>query len=203
MNNYYPCYDDLINHLLDFMQMPEDFESLLVPHLTRPITYTQHTLVLKPGDVAKFAYWPVDGYLRIYKKYQPETDREFFKQKTIEISLPGRIYLPADSYMNETAVDYYLEIVKGSTMVAFSHLSFISLGEQIPEVFLLAGKVMAAAEKDWHKKMEMCKVTSWEGYLQFLEHFDVSVKDFIAQQHIASYIGISAEELSRLKHKDN
>jgi hypothetical protein len=198
---YYPCYDDLLGHLLTFMQMPERFKNLLFQHLTEPITYNEDTSVLKPDQVARMAYWQVKGYLRSYKEFKPEADREMLKQKTIDISLPRKIWLPAKSFMIESEVDYHLEITKGSTMVGFSHDAFMEMGKQMPEVFMLANKIIGAAETDWHMKMEMCRVFNREGYATFLDHFGLEVEHFIEQQHIASYIGMRPEELSRIKRK--
>ena len=202
MNDYHPCYDDLINHLLDKMPMPERFPDLLIPHLTPPITYYENTLVLDMGTVANMAYWPVNGYTRSYVKYKPEEDREYYKQKTVDISLPGQIDLPVNSYMNQEGAEYFMEIAKGSTMVGFSYASFMELYKDMPEVALLALKIVSAAEAHWLVKMDICKVTCKSGYRRFLGYFGEEVVDYVDQQHIASYIGTTSEELSRIKKGD-
>lgn len=202
MNDYYPCYDELIVHLLDKMPMPERFPDLLIPHLTPPITYHENTPVLKIGEVADMAYWPVKGYTRSYVKIKPEEDREYYKQKTVDVSLPGIISLPVNSYMNQQDAEYYMEMAKGSTMVGFSYASFMALCEEMPEVALLALKIVSAAEAHWLVKMDICKVTCKAGYKRFLDYFGEEVTDFVEQQHIASYIGTTSEELSRIKKGD-
>lgn len=202
MDQYYPCYDELIAHLLAVMPMPERFPDLLIPHLTPPITYHEHTQALNIGQIADMAYWPVKGYTRSYTKYKPEEDREYYKQKTVDISLPRIISLPVNSYMNQQGAEYFMEIAKGSTMVGFSYTSFMALCKDMPEVALLALKIVSAAEAHWLVKMEICKVTCKSGYRRFMGYFGEEVVDYVDQRHIASYIGTSSEELSRIKKGD-
>ncbi|WEK20503.1 MAG: hypothetical protein P0Y49_05050 [Candidatus Pedobacter colombiensis] len=194
MNNHH-LYVDLIRHLLSFMQMPKGFVSLLLPCLVPPKTYTEDTTVLKFGEIANMIYWPVKGYIRAYKEIMPEEDRMFTKQKTIDISSPGRMAFPINSFINQVEADYFLEITKGSTVIGFSYTSFIALSKQMPEVALLILKMVGLDQNNWLLKMEMCKVFNWDGYLLFLDHFGMEVTNFIKQQDIASYIGMSAEEL--------
>jgi hypothetical protein len=199
MKKNYPFHDGLIAHLLNFMDMPECFADLLRPHLTPLITYHEDTLVLRPNETAQMAYWPVRGYMRFYSTYYPKADSMEMKQQTIDISCPERICLASDSFMNRTPVDFYCEICKGSAMIGFSYDSFMELGKEIPEVGMLASKIVGAANTEWHKKNQMCKVNGTKGYKDFLAHFGKYVESYIFQKHIASFIGRSPERLSRIR----
>ncbi|HKG05026.1 MAG TPA: hypothetical protein VKB19_01140, partial [Pedobacter sp.] len=155
--------------------------------------------VFGPKDIADLAFWPVSGYIRYYEMVKPEEDCENFVQKTLDISLPGKISLAVNSFMNQVPLGYYAEIQKGSTFISFNHKSFQELSAFMPEVKDLALKIVAAGEQDWHLKMEMCKVKCAEGYEKFLDYFGSNVTDFVEQQHIASYLGMAPEELSRIR----
>lgn len=199
MKNHQSSHDELIAHLLTFMEMPGDFPDLLRPALSSEIEYHKETIINHPSTVADLAFWPVRGYTRVYKSLKPEPDREHYVQQTIDISLPGKVSLAANSFMNRVPVGNYFVIQKGSIMINFSYQSFMDLGAKMPEVKDLALKIVAAGEADWHDKMEMCKVKCADGYAKFLDHFDPVVEEFVDQRHIASYIGMASEELSRLK----
>ncbi|WP_316788510.1 hypothetical protein [Pedobacter frigoris] len=199
MNTYPPEYDDLLAHLLSFTPMPTEFRSLLFPELKGPFDYTEHSPVLKPDETAQTAYWPISGYLRRYTTYKPEADREYEEEKTTDISVPGKIYLPSHSFMNQVPVDFSLETRKGSRMITFSYDSFITMAEKMPEVYQLANLILGDAEQHWLKKIEICKVNSKEAYEGFKKFFSDPVgKGFLLQKQVASYIGISEEELSRI-----
>lgn len=199
MYNLSPNQENLIAYLLGIMEMPLEFADLLKPHLSKEITYYEDTQVLKANEVAEVAYWPVSGYIRSYIVVQPEADREYYQQKTIDISLPGKVSFAANSFINNVEADFNMEIAKGSVMIEFARDSFIELVKIMPEVNALALKIVSASEKDWHKKMEICKNLAHDGYRTFLDHFSAEVESFIYKKHIASYIGTSAENLSRIR----
>ena len=197
---HHPCHDEIIAHLLKKMpEIPAEFPVLVRPLLSAPFTVKEDLIILSPGDIADLAFWPVEGYIRCFTEFKKEEDRERYDQKTIEISLPGKIWLPVDSYMNRNPVDFYVEISKGTTLVAFSRKSFEELVAAMPEVGLLALAIISAAEHDWLKKLEMCKVNGKTGYETFLGFFGFSVESFIWLMHIANYIGLNRGSLSRIR----
>ncbi|HMI05738.1 MAG TPA: hypothetical protein VK541_24835 [Pedobacter sp.] len=199
MKRYHPCFDQLIEHLLAFLpNIDPRFSDLLRPLLTAPFTVKDDLLILKPGDIADYAFWPVEGFIRSYRKYKPDEDREYYEQKTTSISSPEKISLCSNSYMNRKPVDFYVEIPKGSTMVAFSHTAFQIIGSKIPQVATLALNILSDAEDDWQKRVEICQVKGLEGYRTFLDAF-TEVESFIYLKHIASCIGMSPEHLSRIR----
>ena len=179
--------------------MPPQFADLLKPHLSKEITYHQDTQVLKADSVTEVAYWPVRDYIRSYTLVQPEADREYYQQKTIDISLPGKVSFAANSFMNNTEADFNMEIAKGSVMIEFKRDSFVELGQVMPEVNQLALKIVSTGEKDWHKKMGICRNLAHDGYKTFLDLFNAEVESFIYKKHIASYIGTTPENLSRIR----
>lgn len=192
-------YPALLAFLKSFeQQMPGGFDVLLYRKLIKPVYYAQDTVVLRPGEVAEYAYWPIKGFTRTYVEFKPEADSELIKQKTVGISRPGRISLPANSFMNKTKSEYFLEITKGSIMVAFSRKAFMSLGKKMPEVFILANQIIAreAEERDFER--EMRAVEKALGYKLFLEHYE-GAESFIYLKDIANFIGTTQETLSRVR----
>jgi hypothetical protein len=199
MKHYHPCFDELIAHLLAFLpDIDKRFPDLLRPLLSEPFTTKEDLIILKPGQVADFAYWPVSGFSRSFKLVKPEEDRVYTEEKTISVSFPGKIDLCPDSFMNRNAVDFFVEVARGSTMVAFSHTAFQTISREIPEVAILATNIISDANEDWKKRVEICKVKGLAGYRTFLETFK-DVESFISLKHIASCIGVSAAHLSRIR----
>ena len=66
-----------------------------------------------------------------------------------------------------------------------------SLGRKIAEFYFL--------EKE-KKELEMALMDATERYLLFREQFP-TLEQLVQQYHIASYLGVSATQLSRLRHK--
>jgi hypothetical protein len=169
MKHYHPCFDELIAHLLTFLpDIDPRFPDLLRPLLSYPFTVKNDLQIFKPGDIADYAFWPVEGFIRFYERYKPhEDDSEEEFQKTISTSFPGKIALCADSFMNQNPVNICVEILKGSTMVAFSHSAFQTIGAQIPQVATLALNILSDAEEDWKRRVQICRVKGLAGYQLF------------------------------------
>jgi hypothetical protein len=193
-------YPQLLKYLLGFEQkMPAEFDGLLFPKLTLPVYYPEDTLVLRPNEIASRAYWPITGFTRTYEEYKPENDSETVKQKTVGISVPGKVTLPANSFMNQSKSRYFVEITKGSTMIGLSYEAFKDLGTQMPEVFMLSNQIVTKEDEDREIERKMRAADRTQGYKLFLEHFGPEVESFIFQMHIACFIGMSPETLSRIR----
>lgn len=196
-NDWYPA---LLSFLLSFeQQMPGSFGDLLLPRLSKPLYYAEDTPVLKKGDVATDAYWPIEGYLRTFEKYKPEEDREHLKQKTVGISVPGKVSLLSSSFMNQSPSAYFQEISKGSTMVSFSYTDFKEMGAQMPEVYILANQIIAMENEDREIERKMRAMKKARGYAAFLKHFGTEVESFIYQMHIASFMDTNPATISRIR----
>lgn len=193
-------YPALLAYLMSFEQvMPSIFNKSLFPKLVLPIYYPEDTVVLKPGDVAVMAYWPITGYIRTYVEYKPEPDREQIKQKTIAVSVPGKVSLASNSFMNQSKSEYFMEITRGSTIVGFSRKAFMELGKKMPEIFMLANQIVAKESEERDFEREMRAVERALGYQMFLDHYGIVAESFIFLKDIASFIGMSQETLSRIR----
>lgn len=129
--------------------------------------YHEDTPVLKPGQTANLAYWPVKGYTRSYRLFKPEEDCELWKQKTIDISIPGKVTLAEDSFMSQKPADFYMIIEKGSTMISFGYDSFMLMGKTMPEVYILANRILAAVKKDQQEQKYMSNMLRAKGMRLF------------------------------------
>ncbi|MES2456997.1 MAG: hypothetical protein V4594_15695 [Bacteroidota bacterium] len=199
MKTYHPCYDKLIAHLLTFLpDIDPRFRELLWPLLSDPITAKKDIQILKPGEVAEYAYWPVTGFIRSYEIFKPKADSEATQQKTISVSSPDKIALNADSFMNRNPSDCWMEISKGSTVVEFSYSSFKDLMKLIPDVAILALNIVSDAQEDWKRRVKICQVQGLHGYVKFLETF-VDVERYIRLKNIASCIGMTPKNLSDIR----
>jgi hypothetical protein len=196
--NYPLCYYELLAHLLTFMEMPAHFDKLLFSHLIPPITYDEDTLLFNPDQVANMAFWPVIGFLRTYKKFKPEEDCEKMEQITKHMSVPKRVFLLEDCFMNGAFAGCFMEIAKGSTVVGFSNSSFVEMAEEMPEVALLALKVISSSRIDLQMRTDICKVPCDVGYQMLLDNF-TNVEAFVYQKHIATYMGTTPGNLSRVR----
>ena len=106
------------------------------------------------------------------------------------IALYGRKKIPAVSY---------IECIKEATLYSLSKSEFDTLCINHPNVALLHKKKMELAFASFQNRiLENLTLTAKQQYLNFLNAYPAITND-VKNYHIASYLGITKESLSRIR----
>lgn len=187
-------FDQINKHLLKFVDLSEDelsyFNSILeikkVP---------KKTILLHEGDVCNFEAFINKGCIRNY--YIDENGFEVILQFAIEDWWVSDIA----SFHAHTASNIFIETLEDCELLILSPQTKEALLTKVPKLErmfrLMVQKNLSVLQNRFLKTIT---TSAQEKYVDFLERYP-TIPQRVAQHYIASYLGISAEFLSKVRTK--
>lgn len=150
-------------------------------------------LLIRHGQVVKNTYFVIDGCLRSYGI--DESDKEH----TLQFAIKG--WWISDFiavYTNEPAT-LNVEAIKDSYVIAFNTKDLDEIHTLFPEFEAFQRKNLERHVVSLHKRiLNQLQLTAHERYNVFLKQYP-DIEQFTPNYHIASYLGITQESLSRIR----
>ena len=151
--------------------------------------------LLQEGDVCKYMGFIVKGAGRMY------TIKGNSQETTIRLAIESWWLGDYESYNLQTPSLYYIEMTEDSNVLLITHPDLKSLVREVPAVDLMIQEIdrkrTIATQRRIHSSISL---DAQERYDLFAKTYPEFVKRF-PQNTIASYLGISAETLSRVRKK--
>lgn len=157
-------------------------------------TYPKNQVLLAEGAVSKAFYFVIKGCLRLYYLSNGEEKTAFFYAENMFVSS----FL---SFTKQLPSTHYIATIEASTLVRFDFRSVENYISYSPKFSMLA-RIMMEEELAIYQKIIASFVTmnAEQRYLAFAqEHGDLLQR--IPQHHIATYLGVSPETLSRIRKR--
>ncbi|GAB5464847.1 MAG: Crp/Fnr family transcriptional regulator [Candidatus Kapaibacteriales bacterium] len=146
------------------------------------------------GERSDRFYFNAQGFVRLYYNVDGEEKTAFFYPK-------GTFVSDFDSYVNDTPSKVNFQALEDTRLIILDKENAEKSLMQIPEMAILAVRFMEM-EMVLHQKLIKSILTESpeERYKNLLENSpEIIAKS--PSKHIASYLGIAPEHLSRLKNK--
>jgi CRP-like cAMP-binding protein len=150
------------------------------------------TIVIEEGAVADSFYFLVEGAFRSYllKDGEDVTDYFFFENSFASDY--------ASLYAQKPSV-FYLEALENSQVVQIRRKDLLALAQQ-DQLFAAFGRVQAEmAFVEIEERMRLLHHESLETRFRWMMNKFPQVFQRVPQYHIASYLGVKPESLSRIK----
>ena len=168
----------------------EAFEDL--SRLFETITIDKNDYLLKEGDRPLHCYFLEEGVVRVYyNKDGNEYNKTFF--------VPGMFPTAITSLITGELSRISFQALTSCRVTRFSYPEFRALFEKHRDLESLLLRIM---EIQWVKKekhdIEMVTNDATQNYLIFRKEFG-GLENVIQQYHIASYLGITPIQLSRIR----
>ena len=185
---------DLLEVLGRIAPLSEAYHKRLKDQLETPIFPARHIL-LRPGDIARQLHFVSSGIVRIY--HLDEMGRE----KTIHFMGPGELVVDVASFFDQTPTTEYLETLQETTLQSLSWFQLNTFyadfaeGNYIGRIMTQQYLVLAV-----QKYTELLTASTEQRYFNLLAKYPM-IELQVTQGHIASYLGISRETLSRLRNE--
>lgn len=188
----YSQINESISRYVSFSKEELDILNSLLEYRTVP----KKTIMLHEGEMCNFEAFVVKGCVRKY--YIDENGFEVILQFAIENAWVGDISF--SMYENKGS-NIYIETLEDSEFLIFSPETKEELFEKAPRFErafrILLQRHLAVTQ---NRLFNTIAKSATEKYLEFLEHYP-TLPQRVAQHYIASYLGISAEFLSKVRTK--
>jgi CRP-like cAMP-binding protein len=161
--------------------------------MAKSLTVKKDEFFLRAGEIPHYIGFNVSGLLRLYYiDYNGiETNKHFCFENTLVISYSAFLLRGESKLFIQALEDTQLFVIDHAT---YSELLNSHIGWQIA-ARKLAEMLFILKEK---RESELLINTAQERYLQFLEDYP-NLEQRLNQYHIASYLGITPESLSRIR----
>jgi CRP-like cAMP-binding protein len=165
-------------------------ESVLI---VRP--YKLGEVIVKSGDTARYMMFVNAGYLMTYY-----TDKEG-NDHVISFATAGWWCGDVYSLNNEPVTIYTTKALSDGELLLLPRLAHLQLFEKFPvfERYFRVFFHQSVLRNQW-RLIENYSTAAEERYKSFVNRF-VGIEQYVPQKHIASYLGITPEFLSKVRKK--
>lgn len=186
-------YDQILKKLAQFITLDKNEEGLFLSKLIVK-NYRKKELILKEGNVCKYAYFINSGCLRYYYNINGE-------ENTAQFFFENGWYTDYDSFLTGKPSKQNIEALEKSELLLISIEDLQELYKEIPK-FERMGRMMAESSfLGIRQRNEMLgNHTAEERYIALMNERP-KVFERIPQHYIASYLGIKPQSLSRIRKR--
>lgn len=156
-------------------------------------TFPAKTTLLKENEICEHAYFVVSGLLRrFYKQDDKEVTCTFIK--------PNHWAVSPDSFYDQKPGHDYLETITETQVVYISYKDVQELCTSFPELYIVDNYYLRAMIIQTITHSRMLRLKASDRLAFFMDaHFDLF--SIAPQKHIASFLGLAEETLSRRRGK--
>ncbi len=168
-------------------------ESELLARSFEKLHLSKHNLLLEPGQHVYEQYYVVDGCLRTY--YIDPTGKEH----TVQFAIADWWISDYTAFFNSSIAVMHIECIQEATLFKISKKDMELLYEAIPRLESFFRKKMERAFASFQKRIiSNLAQSASERYLNFI-HTYPNIEQNVKNYHIASYLGITTQSLSRIR----
>ncbi|WP_338790645.1 Crp/Fnr family transcriptional regulator (plasmid) [Bernardetia sp. Wsw4-3y2] len=184
--------EELRTYLNQYFKINESEWNLLQAIIQNQKFDTKQLLV-QSGQVSKYIYFIRSGLLRVFHLNKGKEISTYF-------ACDGQFISTFESLITQKPSTEYLETIEATEVYAISYKKLIDLYEQNPK-FEKIGRMLA--EQNYlcikNRTYNFQTQTAKERYLEFINTYHQKIIQRVPQKQLASYLGIEAESLSRIR----
>lgn len=188
-NNFSP----LISIFKKFHPLNDEIERRINQH-TFPISYKKNKYLVSPVDRNKYLFLIVKGVVRGFIKDGTSEITTWISKENEVVGTIRNLWIDGDS-------EEYLQALEDVDLIAIPHVLSEYLYENYPEANIVGRKMMELYYRSAEERAYLCRISSAEKrYKRFLLSFPDLINR-VSLKHIASFLAIRLETLSRIRAK--
>ena len=168
-------------------------ERIHIEHTFEQLNLKKGELLLKANDIVDHQYYVSDGCLRTFF-----IDRDA-KEHTLQFAIKDWWISDYTSYFTNTKSILSIECIQHATIYKISKENIESLYLEIPKLETFFRKKLEGAFASFQKRiLSSLSQSAKERYASFTQTYP-NIEQQVKNYHIASYLGITTESLSRIR----
>ena len=172
---------------------PENLDVVLT-HFEE-ITVKRGTNLLQPGEICKYVYFVCQGCLQVY--VFDAQGREFTRELYVEEQWVTDIF----GFQNQQPSSEYIKCVEPCKMLRVHYDSFQKLSQEFPQFASIYRQILEVSYTNTVYRVNTLTSMDALDRLRWLKENKPRIMSRLSGKLIASYLGISAETMTRLKAK--
>lgn len=186
----------LINNILKFVKLDPEEEKLLETFWTEK-TLGKGDFLLRNGEVCRTDNFVVRGALKAFY-----INAENGKEEILYLAIDEWWATDIESFQKQRPSIYSIQAIKETTLLQIRYDAFQAMLHQIPKLERFFRIILENYLGSLQRRIILNNVNDAEQrYFEFLERYP-EIAEKVPQYLIASYLGISAEFLSRIRKKN-
>lgn len=157
-------------------------------------TFKKGELLLREGQTSRDSYFVIEGCLRKYYIINGE-------EKTTEFYVEDDSVASLQSYKNKTPANHYFECIEDSRLAVLNHDKEQELYKRVPKYETLCRMSMEDNFGEQQEALAKFIMSSPEERYKNLVDTRPDLLQRIPQYHLASYLGVKPESLSRIRKR--
>ena len=183
---------DLINSIKNIQEVSREAEEYLYT-ITKEKTYSKGTILIREGERVNKIYFVKEGCLRSYCIDQNG------KEHTLQFAIKGWWISDYIAIYNKESATLTVECLKKSTVIEFDAKKLTEILTVFPEYEPFKRNLLERHIVSLHKRvLNQSIMTASERYDLFVTQYP-DIEQYTRNYHIASYLGITQESLSRIR----
>lgn len=177
-----------LNHIYPLTE--ESFAKLL--NICEVVTCAPKDKLTKRGERSFYFYYLIEGYVRSYSSSNSKEINQYLFRKD---QFPSNL----ESLITGNPTKNTLECINHCKLIKINYANFIKLTENNLEISILYRRSLESTYYILQQRdFDLANLTSTERYLKLIEN-NSRIELFVPQKIIASYLGMTRMQLSRLK----
>ena len=162
--------------------------------IVEPVTYAKNDFLIRAGQVEKYVHYLVNGMVRLFLYHEG-------KDISLDFSFSHDFVSAYSSFLTEQPTDFTVQCLTDVQALRFNRANLSALYDHSHQAERM-GRLIAeqAFLRKTTREVLFLTSTAKQRYVQLLEQNPVLVQT-ISVRHLASYLGIEPESLSRIRRE--
>jgi len=167
----------------------------LIEKYFEPVLYPKNRILEEEGKVPVYLYYIVSGYLRLFH-YNENGD-----EVTTHINCPPGFFTSYFNFINQTRADENVECVTDCELLRITkeELDQLTVESDVMKDFSIRVFQQSITYNE-NRSKELATLTAEQRYVKLVTNYP-DILHNVPVQYIASFLGMKAESLSRIRRK--